>query len=171
MQGGIIYSNSVTTVSPSYAAEALDGGAAGWLRATLARPEVRAKFVGVLNGIDTALWDPARDPLIPAPFTPERLEGKALCKRYLQRGLGLAEAPEKPLVACITRLVPQKGIHLIRHAVYRAVELGGQFVLLGSGHADGDFRAMADADFRDSRDVSLKVQCLCLHAARIFSCS
>ena len=43
-QGGIIYSNAVTTVSPTYARESLEGGAAGWLRATLAKPEVRAKF-------------------------------------------------------------------------------------------------------------------------------
>jgi glycogen synthase len=63
---------------------------------------------GLLNGIDTALWDPATDPLSPAPFTPERLEGKALCKRYLQQGLGLDVTPDKPIVACITRLVPQK---------------------------------------------------------------
>ena len=105
--------------------------------------QVRGKFHGVLNGIDTALWDPARDPLIPAPFTPERLEGKALCKRYLQQGLGLSISAEKPMVACITRLVPQKGIHLIRHSVYRTAELGGQYVLLGSGHADGDFRYLS----------------------------
>lgn len=63
---------------------------------------------GLLNGIDTALWDPATDPFIPAPYNSERLEGKALCKRYLQQGLGLAVNPEKPIIACITRLVPQK---------------------------------------------------------------
>ncbi|BDA42114.1 Glycogen synthase 1 [Coccomyxa sp. Obi] len=157
MKGGIIYSNAVTTVSPTYAREALEGGAAGWLRSTLAKPEVCGKFKGLLNGIDTALWDPATDPLIPAPYTPERLEGKAMCKRYLQQGLGLDVNPEKPIIACITRLVPQKGIHLIRHAVYRTAELGGQFLLLGSGHADGDFRAMAANDFKDSRDVRLMV--------------
>ena len=44
LQGGIIYSNAVTTVSPTYAKEALEGGAAGWLRSTLAKPEVRGKF-------------------------------------------------------------------------------------------------------------------------------
>lgn len=66
---------------------------------------------GLLNGIDTALWDPGMDPLIPAPYTPEQLEGKALCKRYLQQGLGLDVNPDKPIVACITRLVPQK-VHL-----------------------------------------------------------
>ena len=60
--------------------------------------------------------------------------------RYLQMGLGLDVAKEKPLVVCVTRLVPQKGIHLIRHGIFRTLEQGGQFVLLGSGHADGDFR-------------------------------
>ena len=44
MKGGIVYSNAVTTVSPTYASEAVDGGAAGWLKATIARPDVRAKF-------------------------------------------------------------------------------------------------------------------------------
>ena len=49
LQGGIIFSNVITTVSPTYAREALEGGAAGWLRATLAKPEVRSKFkVGCL---------------------------------------------------------------------------------------------------------------------------
>ncbi|CAK0748133.1 hypothetical protein CVIRNUC_001816 [Coccomyxa viridis] len=157
MKGGIVYSNVVTTVSPTYAKEALEGGAAGWLRATLAKPEVSSKFKGVLNGIDTALWDPAKDPLIAAPFSADQLDGKALCKRYLQQGLGLDITPDKPIVACITRLVPQKGIHLIRHSIYRTVELGGQFVLLGSGHADGDFRALAEGEFRDSKDVKIMV--------------
>ena len=44
IQGGIVYSNAVTTVSPTYAREAVDGGAAGWLKSTLARPDVQAKF-------------------------------------------------------------------------------------------------------------------------------
>ncbi|CAL5218983.1 g738 [Coccomyxa viridis] len=157
MKGGIVYSNIVTTVSPTYASEALTGSAAGWLRATLAKPEVRSKFKGVLNGIDTALWDPAKDPLLAAPFTADQLDGKSLCKRYLQRGLGLKADPEQPIVACITRLVPQKGIRLIRHAIYRTSELGGQFVLLGSGHADGEFRSLATTDFKDSDQVKIMV--------------
>ena len=81
------------------------------------------------------------------------MQGKALCKRYLQRGLGLEVDPKVPIIACITRLVPQKGIHLIRHAIGRTAELGGQFVLLGSGHSDGDFKHMADGQFRDSKSV------------------
>jgi len=92
-------------------------------------------------------------------------------------GLGLAVDPDAPLVACIGRLVPQKGVHLIKHSVvrvwwaylarpvacqpilnssrlqHRTAQLGGQFVLLGSGHLEGDFRAMAEGEFRDSDTV------------------
>lgn len=81
MQGGIVYSNAVTTVSPTYAHEAVHGGAAGYLNSTLAGPRVRPKFHGILNGIDAGLWDPERDPWIPASFSAADLAGKQLCKR------------------------------------------------------------------------------------------
>ena len=137
LKGGIIYSSAVTTVSPTYAKETLSGGGAGFLQSTLARPEVAGKYVGILNGIDGLTWNPATDPFLPACFSSHVPEGKALCKAYLQRGLGMAEDPDKPLVAVISRLVPQKGIHLIEHAAVHTVENGGQFVLLGTGHAAG----------------------------------
>ena len=155
MKGGIVYSSFVTTVSPTYATETLTGGAAGWLRSTLARPEVSSKYFGVLNGIDTEMWNPATDALLPACYSSLYPEGKALCKRYLQQGLGLEVNPDKPLVAVISRLVPQKGIHLIEHSVGRTVSQGGQFVLLGSGHADGGLKRMAEEQFSDNRDVHM----------------
>eukprot|EP00803_Ostreobium_quekettii_P003798 evm.model.scf_1142EXC.6 EVM.evm.TU.scf_1142EXC.6 scf_1142EXC:41238-47548(-) len=155
LKGGIGYSNVVTTVSPTYADELLNGGAAGWLRGIFGRSDVRSKFHGVLNGIDVDSWNPETDPVLPRSFGPLAPEGKAICKEYLQKGLGLAVDPAKPLVACVTRLVPQKGIHLIRHAAFRTSELGGQFVLLGTGHADGDFRALAEGQFRGHPDVRL----------------
>lgn len=68
----------------------------------------------MLNGIDLEEWDPALDTALPANYNAAQLEGKALCKRYLQRGLGLKEDPSKPLVAVISRLVPQKGVNLIQ---------------------------------------------------------
>eukprot|EP01024_Parvocaulis_polyphysoides_P010314 TRINITY_DN13462_c0_g1_i4.p1 TRINITY_DN13462_c0_g1~~TRINITY_DN13462_c0_g1_i4.p1 ORF type:complete len:655 (-),score=114.00 TRINITY_DN13462_c0_g1_i4:290-2254(-) len=156
LKGGLIYSNFITTVSPSYADEC-NRGQAGWLSTTLARPEIRSKFSGILNGIDTQLWNPATDPALPANFSPSFPIGKKLCKQYLQQGLGLDVTEDKPIIACVTRLVPQKGIHLIRHAVFRSKELGAQFVLLGSGHADGDFRHMAENDFRNDPDVKLMI--------------
>lgn len=80
-QGAINYSNWVTTVSPSYADEAVNGGAAGWLREHFNTPAVRNKFSGVLNGIDTEEWDPTTDSMLPATFSAELPGGKALCKR------------------------------------------------------------------------------------------
>lgn len=155
LKGGIVYSSIVTTVSPTYATETLTGGAAGWLRSTLARPEIAGKYWGVLNGIDTEMWDPSADPLLPACYSSAMPQGKALCKRYLQQGLGLEIAPDKPLVAVISRLVPQKGIHLIEHSVGRTVAQGGQFVLLGTGHADGGLRRLAGETYKDSPDVRM----------------
>ena len=108
LKGGAVYSNAVVTVSPTYAQEAAEGGAAGWLRATLLRPDVRRKFRGILNGVDVATWNPAADPALPAPYSADAPAGKALCKRYVQLGLGLDVDPDAPLVVCITRLVPQK---------------------------------------------------------------
>jgi starch synthase len=85
------------------------------------------------------------------------MEGKAICKRYLQEGLGLEVSDEKPLVVCVSRLVPQKGIHLIDHAIKRTKAQGGQFVLLGSGHSDPPFQAMAENEFKDDPDVRLLI--------------
>lgn len=171
MKGGIVYANAVTTVSPTYADEARSGGAAGYLRTLINEPRILKKFSGVLNGIDTSFWCPSKDPLIPAPFNSNAPGGKALCKRFLQQGLGLKVDATVPLVVCISRLVPQKGIHMIRGAVRHTVATGGEFVVLGSGHADGDFRHMAEHDFRESEsakcDLLLYVlqvcgaQCVC----------
>lgn len=157
LKGAINYSNWVTTVSPSYAAEAIQGGAAGWLREHFNTDMVRNKFSGVLNGIDTEEWDPSMDGMLPATFSAEFPAGKALCKKYLQQGLGLKVDAAKPLVVCVSRLVPQKGIHLIKHSIFRTQKLGGQFVLLGSGHADGDFRHLAETEFKDHPDVAMRI--------------
>ncbi|CAK9864807.1 unnamed protein product [Sphagnum jensenii] len=141
LKGAIVYSNAITTVSPTYMNETL---CSGWISATLLK--YRSKYSGVLNGIDTVMWDPAKDPYLPFNFDAKDLVGKQFCKHYIQRGLGLEfnQVPmlnpltfsqnEKrtPLVVCITRLVPQKGIHLIRHAILHVAELGGQFILLGT---------------------------------------
>ena len=77
-----MYSNAVTTVSPTYAHEAVHGGAAGYLTSTLAGPRVRPKFRGILNGIDAGLWDPEWDPWIPASFSAAEPASKQLCKRH-----------------------------------------------------------------------------------------
>lgn len=80
-----MYSSAVTTVSPTYASEILDGGAAGWMRGTLGRSEIRSKFNGVLNGIDVDDWAPQHDRILPTNFCGEDPEGKKTCKKYVQQ--------------------------------------------------------------------------------------
>uniref|UniRef100_A0A803LZ43 starch synthase n=1 Tax=Chenopodium quinoa TaxID=63459 RepID=A0A803LZ43_CHEQI len=150
LKGGIVYSNAVVTVSPSYLKETLGSG---WLSSILIK--YRDKYNGVLNGIDTSLWNPATDPFLPAKFDAQSLAGKIICKEYVQRGLGLPIKSvgsgthvkgKVPLVVCITRLVAQKGLHLIRHAIKHVEELGGQMVVLGrasNGQVEKEFESLA----------------------------
>lgn len=89
-----------------------------------------------MNGIDTAIWNPATDAFLPANFDANQIEGKSICKLFVQRGLGLApkarDSSKVPLVVCITRLVAQKGLHLITNAIRHIEALGGQMVILGT---------------------------------------
>lgn len=146
VKGGIVFSNIVTTVSPTYAEEvrAPEGGRG--LHLTLAAHS--KKFFGILNGIDTEAWDPSTDPLLDFQYSANDLKGKAENKAALRKFLGLAASDARiPLVGCITRIVPQKGVHLIRHAIYRTLECGGQFVLLGFSpvpHIQREFEGIAN---------------------------
>lgn len=93
------------------------------------------------------IWDPASDPFLPQPFSSEDVgPGKAAAKAELRSRMGLAEG-DVPIVGCVTRLTHQKGIHLIRHAAWRATERGAQFVLLGSAptqEIQNEFDALAE---------------------------
>ncbi|XP_019189287.1 PREDICTED: probable starch synthase 4, chloroplastic/amyloplastic isoform X2 [Ipomoea nil] len=131
VKGAIVFSNIVTTVSPTYAQEVRSAEGGKGLHATI--NSHAKKFIGILNGIDSDAWNPASDTFLKAQYSASDIEGKTENKEALRRRLGLSSADvRRPLVGCITRLVPQKGVHLIRHAIYRTLELGGQFVLLGS---------------------------------------
>ncbi|PNW73958.1 hypothetical protein CHLRE_13g579598v5 [Chlamydomonas reinhardtii] len=127
-----------TTVSPTYARE------------IAGHPSVAAhlnKLYGVLNGIDQDIWDPSEDPCLPLHFSADNVAaGKEAARRALRQKLGLVAA-DVPIVGCVTRLVAQKGIHLIKHAAWRTLERGGQFVLLGSapdGRVQGEFNALRE---------------------------
>uniref|UniRef100_A0A3B6DJ37 starch synthase n=2 Tax=Triticum aestivum TaxID=4565 RepID=A0A3B6DJ37_WHEAT len=104
------------------------------------------KFHGIRNGIDSDIWDPYNDNFIPVHYTSENVvEGKSSAKRALQEKLGLHQT-DSPLVGIISRLTAQKGIHLIKHAIYRTLERNGQVVLLGSApdhRIQGDFSNLA----------------------------
>lgn len=132
LKGGLVFADLLTTVSPTYAREIqtpeYGEGLDGVLR------ERSEDLVGILNGLDYELWNPATDPEIPKRYGPEDPEGKAICKAALREELGLeADRPEAPVVGVVSRLADQKGLDLVQAAVPVVLEAGGQFVLLGSG--------------------------------------
>lgn len=129
MKGGIVFSNFVNTVSPRYAWEVQNTDQGMGLQGVLQTYD--RKFGGVLNGIDDRVWNPETDVHIPETFGPERLPGKAVNRGSLRRRLGLAEAA-KPIVAIVSRLDYQKGVHLLQFGMEHAVALGCQVALLGA---------------------------------------
>ncbi|XP_042385090.1 starch synthase 3, chloroplastic/amyloplastic-like [Zingiber officinale] len=119
----MMFADKATTVSQTYSRE-ISGNSA-------ISPHLD-KFHGIVNGIDPDIWDPCNDQFIPVSYTSENvMEGKRAAKDALQQRLGLKRS-DLPLVGIITRLTVQKGIHLIKHAVWRTLEQNGQVVLLGS---------------------------------------
>lgn len=134
----MIYTDKATTVSHTYSKEISKNPAIS--------PHLY-KFHGIVNGIDPDIWDPFNDKFIPVSYTSENsVEGKKAAKEALQQRLGLKKS-DHPLVGIITRLTVQKGIHLIKHAIWRTLERNGQVVLLGSApdpRIQNDFAALAN---------------------------
>jgi starch synthase len=130
MKGGIVYSNFVNTVSPHHAWEARHTAENYGLGDTLYTHQ--NKFGGILNGIDYNVWNPEIDHFIPHHYTSKTFTDKAKNKKALRERLWLAHG-DKPLIAYIGRLDDQKGVHLVHHAIYYALQREAQFVLLGVG--------------------------------------
>lgn len=145
MKAGLKFADRVTTVSPTYAHEIataeFGAGMDGVIRS-------RASAVsGILNGIDTEVWDPATDRALAAPFDAAHLTGKALCKAALQAEFGLRPDPEAPLVAVLSRLSAQKGLDLLLAALPGLLADGAQLAVQGTGEPglEADLRAAANA--------------------------
>jgi starch synthase len=134
LKGGIVFSGTITTVSPRYAEEIQTPdygfGFDGILR------HRSADLVGILNGIDYDRWDPARDPHLPVPYSASALDAKEASKRALLNEYGLpvdAAAIARPVVGMVSRLVDQKGFDLIAQLADVLPSLDATFVLLGTG--------------------------------------
>jgi starch synthase len=145
MKAGLYYADRITTVSPTYARE-IQGPEQGCGLDGLLRDRAH-ELSGILNGVDEAVWNPASDSLLAAPYDADRLDGKTRCKAALQRELGLEQAADAPLFCVVSRLTEQKGLHLVLQALPEIVAQGAQFALLGSGDAgmEAAFRAAAAA--------------------------
>ncbi len=150
---GIHRSELANTVSPGYAAESLTPEYGMGLDQTLAVKATQLtrtggpRYFGILNGLDTALWDPSADADLAAPYDAADLRGKAVCRADLLRRHGMDPDDPGPVLGMIGRLDPQKGFDLLAAAAPRLVGLGARIIVQGSGDARlaDPFRALAAA--------------------------
>ncbi len=133
LKGGLVNAGALTTVSPTYAreiqTEEYGCGMDGLLR------QRRGALTGILNGIDTAQWNPAADAHLASTYDASSLEKKALNKKALQQRLNLEPDSGSPLIGFVGRLTHQKGVDLIAAAIAELAALPAQFALLGKGEA------------------------------------
>ncbi len=131
LKGGIVFADAVTTVSRRYMEEIqtpeYGAGLEGVLR------DRKKDLYGILNGVDYEEWSPARDSYIKEKYRPENLRGKKACKEDLQREFYLNPGQNVPLIGMISRLTDQKGFDLLTDIMEKIMNLGAQFVLLGTG--------------------------------------
>lgn len=147
MKAGIVYSNSVTTVSPTYAYEIMTDYYGEGLNHTLQR--YAYKVSGILNGINAEEYNPSKDTMIPQKYSIKNYEeGKAVNKKSIQEQLGLEVNPGAPLCSMISRLVDQKGLDLLLRVVEEMLYDGMQIVILGTGDAYYE-RSLADIAARN----------------------
>ncbi len=131
LKAGLLFADRITTVSPSYADEIrTDAGGMGLGALLRGRGEA---LVGILNGIDTTVWNPATDPALAVRYDATRPEARAANKAALQAKLGLAADLDAVLVGVVSRLSWQKGMDLLADALPALLTAGGQLALLGAG--------------------------------------
>jgi starch synthase len=151
LKGGIVHADAISTVSRRYAQE-IQTNAFGWGLERLININ-SYKLFGILNGVDYDEWNPAIDPFIAQNYDSDSMEGKRVCKKALQHTFGLPERDDVPLIGLVGRLVEQKGIELILHAIHPLMHMEIQIVLLGAGekwaeHFFSDISARYPQKFR-----------------------
>lgn len=131
MKGAIYAADYVTTVSPSYANELQYPFYAHGQEGVIS--DNRNKVRGILNGIDTTVYDPLHDNGLAQPFSAAKPAGKKACKAALQELVGLNQNPDVPIIACVSRLVKHKGFDLVKDALGQIMDMDVQMVILGTG--------------------------------------
>lgn len=132
LKTGIAFADVITTVSPTYAREIQTPEFSHGLHGALTSR--KDDLVGILNGVDTEIWNPATDPYIARNYNAETVEaGKAACKADLQKRLGLPVRADVPLFGSVSRMTSQKGFSLIGQCADVLLDLDVQLVFLGSG--------------------------------------
>ncbi|MBI5606868.1 MAG: glycogen synthase, partial [Deltaproteobacteria bacterium] len=131
MKGGIVFADTLNTVSPNYRKEILTPANGFGLEGILKTRE--NDLYAVLNGVDSQVWDPSKDPFLPVPYTSSNLENKKICKSHLQGLFHLKKKGELPIIAIISKLLDRKGLDLVSQFFPRLMELDLQIILMGQG--------------------------------------
>lgn len=132
LKAGIVYADAITTVSPRYGRE-IETPEFGMGMDDILKKR-SADLCGILNGVDYSVWDPARDPHVPANYSPQRMTGKRRCKESLIQEMGLDPSMRKmPLLGMISRLDAQKGLDLLVQILDELLSLDVGLVILGAG--------------------------------------
>jgi starch synthase len=131
MKAGLYYADALSTVSPTYAKEIQTEQFGFGFQGLL---QHRAHdLTGILNGIDTDVWDPATDPYLPVHYTSKTLASKQQVKQALQTELHLQPRAASPLLGVVSRLTHQKGLDMLVEIAHELLASGCQLAVLGSG--------------------------------------
>src|ERR1700754_896629 len=149
LKAGLQFADRITTVSPTYAKE-IQSDEAGMGLSGLLRDRANA-LVGILNGIDVDVWNPATDQSIPARYSADDLGPRADDKTALQARLGLEQNPDAFLLGVISRISWQKGLDLLLECLPEFAGEGIQLALLGSGDAELQTRYQQAAEANPGR--------------------
>ena len=133
IKGGLVFADYITTVSPTYAREICHAPGGMGLEGLLMQRSDR--LVGILNGIDNNVWDPASDSYLEHRYDAGSLHKKVLNKTKLQQALGLQVRSDLPLLGFVGRLAQQKGLELLLPVLEQILASPAQLVLLGTGDA------------------------------------
>ncbi len=132
LKAGIVSAHRITTVSPSYASEIQTPEFGERMDGVIVSR--RDKLDGILNGVDTSVWNPKTDPCIATRYSiADWRRGKAACKDDLQMRTGLMRDPKSPLLGMVARLDQQKGVDIVVDCAAEIIEAGAQLCILGKG--------------------------------------
>ncbi len=131
LKAGLFYASQISTVSPTYAREIQQAPLGMGMQGLLAS---RAdQLTGIINGIDTADWNPSSDLHLPCSYYARATADKRRCKLRLQERMGLEPRGDAPLFGLIARMTHQKGLDLVLAVAEGIIHRGGQLVMLGTG--------------------------------------
>lgn len=144
LKAGLYFSTALSTVSPRYAREIQTPEFGNRLDGLLRWRS--ADLIGILNGVDYDEWNPATDRFLAANYSDHSLAAKIECKRDLLARYNLPPDPDRPVIAIVSRLTVQKGLDLIAQSIWRMLDTGARFILLGSGDREyeGFFQHVRD---------------------------